>query len=214
MQRHFTADAENDPGMRSVADEDLMLQVRNGAGEMLGVLFDRYHAPLHNFYSKLMGDRAVSEDLVQEVFLKILRYRESYRPGTPFRAWIYQIARNARIDYFRKTPRQVTFDPEMLPPVLPKDSAQQNQEAALLHRALMQMPEEKREVLVLARFQELKYEEIAQLLGCELNTVKTRVHRALRELKRTFRRLEQGLTASESGPAAASNIPRRLGNEV
>ena len=78
----------------------------------------------------------------------------------------------------------------------------------------MQMPEEKREVLVLARFQELKYEEIAQLLGCELNTVKTRVHRALHELKQTFRRLEQGLTANESGPAPASNIPRRLGNEV
>lgn len=214
MQRHFTADAENDPVMKSVADEDLMLQVRNGAGEMLGVLFDRYHAPLYNFYSKLMGDRGVSEDLVQEVFLKILRYRESYRPGTPFRAWIYQIARNARIDYFRKTPRQVAFDPEMLPPVLPKDSAQQNQEATLLHRAMMQMPEEKREVLVLARFQELKYEEIAQLLGCELNTVKTRVHRALHELKQIFRRLEQGLAGSQSGSAAASNIPRRFGNEV
>ena len=205
---------ENDPEMKSVADEDLMLQVRNGAGEMLGVLFDRYHAALYNFYSKLMGDRGISEDLVQEVFLKILRYRESYRPGTPFRAWIYQIARNARIDYFRKTPRQVAFDPEMLPPVLPKDAAQQNQEATLLHRALMQMPEEKREVLVLARFQELKYEEIAQLLGCELNTVKTRVHRALQELKHVFRQLEQGLAGNESGPAAARNIPRRLGNEV
>lgn len=215
MQRQITANAENDSGMKSVADEDLMLQVRNGAGEMLGVLFDRYQTPLYNFYSKLMGDRGVSEDLVQEVFLKILRYRESYRPGTPFRAWMYQIARNARIDYFRKTPRQVTFDPEMLPPVLPKDAAQQDQEATLLHRALTQMPEEKREILILARFQELKYEEIAQLLGCELNTVKTRVHRALQELKQIFRQLERGLAPKPSNPAAASGIPpRRLGNEV
>ena len=215
MQRQFTANAENDPGMNSVADEDLMLQVRNGAGEMLGVLFDRYHAPLYNFYAKLMGDRGVSEDLVQEVFLKILRYRESYRPGTPFRAWMYQIARNARIDYFRKTPRQVAFEPEMVPPVLPKDPAQQDQESTLLHRALMQIPEEKREVLILARFQELKYQEIAQLLGCELNTVKTRVHRALQELKQIFRQLERAPMASESSSVPARNTPhRRLGNEV
>ena len=77
----------------------------------------------------------------------------------------------------------------------------------------MQMPEEKREVLILARFQELKYEEIAQLLGCELNTVKTRVHRALQELKQVFRQLEQGMTVKDSGSTARS-IPRRLGNEV
>src|SRR5713226_9373149 len=124
-----------------------MLEVRNVAGESLGVFFDRYHSPLYNFYSKLTGDRVLSQDLVQEVFLRILKYRQSYSPGTPFRAWIYQIARNARIDHFRKTPRQIPFDPDMLPPVLPKDSAQAGQEAALLHCALMQLPEEKREIL-------------------------------------------------------------------
>ena len=62
-----------------------MLQVRNGESEMLGVLFDRYQAPLFNFYTRLMGDRGASEDLVQEVFLRILRYRASYQPGTAFR---------------------------------------------------------------------------------------------------------------------------------
>src|SRR5438046_2498920 len=55
--------------MTLAPDEDLMLQVRDGAGEMLGVLFDRYQTPLFNFYSKLTGDRTLSEDLVQEVFL-------------------------------------------------------------------------------------------------------------------------------------------------
>lgn len=201
--------------MNSVADEDLMLQVRDGAGEMLGVLFDRYHVPLYNFYSRLLGDRTVSEDLVQEVFLKILRYRESYRPGTPFRPWIYQIARNASIDYFRKHPRRTTLDLDRLPPVLPKDSTQQDQEASLLHRALMQLPEEKREVLILARFQELKYEEIAQLLGCELNTVKSRVHRSLQELKENYQRLERVHATRASSPAPPSNTPpRRLGNEL
>jgi RNA polymerase sigma factor (sigma-70 family) len=215
MQGQFGANAEKDAGMMSVADEELMLEVRDGAGDMLGVLFDRYHRPLFNFYAKLMGDRTVSEDLVQEVFLRILRYRQTYRPGTPFRAWMYQIARNARIDHFRKNPRQTALEPGMFPPVLPRDSAQQSQETALLHRALMHLPEEKREVLILSRFQELKYEEIAELLGCELGTVKTRIHRALKELRQIFRDLEQGIVPGEPGPAPASNISRRrLGNEV
>src|SRR5207302_7941166 len=74
--------------MTFAPDEDVMLQVRDGAGEMLGVLFDRYQTPLFNFYSKLTGDRTLSEDLVQEVFLRILKYRQRYSPGTPFRAWV------------------------------------------------------------------------------------------------------------------------------
>lgn len=207
MQRRDEADAENSPRMNLIADEDVMLQVRNGEGEMLGVLFERYHDALFSFYVRLMGDRAVSDDLVQEVFLRILRYRDTYQPGTPFRPWIYQIARNARIDHYRKTPRHEAFEPEMLPLVMLPDSAQQEQESALLQRALMQLSDDKREVLILARFQEMKYTEIARLLGCELNTVKTRVHRALQDLRAAFRRLERS--------SSATNISlRRRANEM
>jgi RNA polymerase sigma-70 factor (ECF subfamily) len=197
--------------MTLAPDEDLMLQVRDGAGEMLGVLFDRYQTPLFNFYSKLTGDRTLSEDLVQEVFLRILKYRQSYRPGTPFRSWIYQIARNARVDHFRKFPHQTTLEPEMLPPVLPRDSAQEQQETQLLQRALMQLPEDKREILLLCRFQELKYQEIAEVLGCELATVKTRIHRALLELRKAFQQLTRSATLKQADAAAAENIPPRGG---
>lgn len=190
-----------------------MLQVRNGAEDTLGVLFDRYQTPILNFYCKLTGNRSLSEDLVQEVFLRILRYRQSYQPGTPFRAWIYQIARNARIDHLRKTRPQTEFNPDMLPPVLPTDSAQEQQETALLHDALQRLPEEKREVLVLSRFQEMKCEEIARLVGCEVTTVRVRIHRALHELRQIFRELEQA-HAQNKAARAAGLPPRRLGNEV
>ena len=186
-----------------MSDEELMSQVRNGTGEMLGVLFDRYHVPLFNFYLKLTGDRPVSEDLVQEVFFRILKYRHSYRPDTPFRAWMYQIARNARMDLLRKRRPETAWEPEMSPAVAPVDTAQQGQEALLLHSALMQISEDKREVLVLSRFQDLKYEEIAQLLGCEVGTVKTRVHRALQELRQIFHQLESGKPQQDKGPQRA-----------
>jgi RNA polymerase sigma factor (sigma-70 family) len=182
----------------SMSDEELMSQVRSGVGEMLGLLFERYQMPLFNFYLKLTADRAASEDLVQEVFFRILKYRQSYRVETPFRAWMYQIARNARLDYLRRRRPETSWEPEMSPAVAPADTAQQSQETALLYRALMRMPEDKREVLVLSRFQDLKYEEIAKLLDCETGTVKTRVHRALQELREIFNQL-QGAGPHEKG---------------
>src|ERR1051326_5565148 len=188
------------PIANSMSDEELMAQVRSGVGEMLGVLFERYHVPLFNFYLKLTGDRTTSEDLVQEVFFRILKYRHSYRIDTPFRAWMYQIARNARLDLLRKRRPETSWEPEMSPAVEPVDTAQQSQEAVLLRSALLQISEEKREVLVLSRFQDLKYEEIAQLLGCEVNTVKTRVHRALQELRQVLHQLESRNPRNRKGP--------------
>ncbi|HZI55215.1 MAG TPA: RNA polymerase sigma factor [Verrucomicrobiae bacterium] len=177
---------------QSIPDEELMGQVRNGVGEMLGQLFERYQSPLFNFYLKLTGDRSVSEDLVQEVFLRILKYRHSYHPETPFRAWMYQIARNARVDHFRKKRPETPLEPEMAPAVVPIDLTQEQQQAELLHRALLELTEDKREVLVLSRFQGLKYEQIAEVMDCEVNTVKVRVHRALHDLREIYQAMERG----------------------
>jgi RNA polymerase sigma factor (sigma-70 family) len=191
----------------SIPDEELMSQVRNGVGEMLGELFERYQSPLFNFYYRLTGDRGLSEDLVQEVFLRILKYRQSYRPDTPFRAWIYQIARNARVDFLRRRRPETSLEPEMAPTVVPADTAQEKQEAAMLHRALLELNDDKREVLVLSRFQGLKYEQIAQLTGVEVNTVKVRVHRALQELRDKFRAMEAGKLLRKEGAKGSGTWP-------
>jgi RNA polymerase sigma factor (sigma-70 family) len=208
MQRQDESQSGIQFVMNPGSDEELMLSVREGGGEMLGVLFDRYQVPLFNFYSKLTGDRAASEDLVQEVFLRILKYRRTYRPDKPFRSWIYQIARNTRLDHVRKKRPETSWEPELTAPA-PQgiDTAQQNQELALLQRALMQMSEAQREILVLTRFQELDYGEVGQLLGCEAGTVKVRVHRALRELREIFRGLE---SARPSAPGSTRGRDQRI----
>jgi DNA-directed RNA polymerase specialized sigma24 family protein len=171
-----------------------MLQVRNGEVEMLGVLFDRYQKPLYNFYAKMTQDRAISEDLVQEVFLRILRYRQTFRPGTAFRTWMYQIARNTRLNQVRKTRPESPFVSE--PVACPS-----------LSDALMHLPEDKRELLVLSRFQELKYDEIARLLGCEVGAVKVRVHRALQQLRQIFLQLESGANTMDIDRGPGESIP-------
>jgi len=177
--------------MTNLPDEELMLQVRNGTGAMLGILFDRYQVALFNFYCKSTGDRSASEDLVQDVFYRILKYRHTYRPGTPFRTWMYSIARNAGLDRMKKQAREPGLEVEAQAAVEPVDPMQQRQETALLHRALMQLPVEKREVLVLSRFQDLSYQQIAHVLGCEVGAVKVRIFRALRDLGIILRQLEQ-----------------------
>jgi len=180
----------------SLPDEELMFLVRNGVVEMLGVLFDRYQSPLFNFYCKLTGDRSASEDLVQEVFYRILKYRKSYQSGMSFRSWMYQIARNARLDQARRQKPDAELEDESassrMSAFTAGDAVEHDQEVELLPRALMQLAEEKREVLVLSRFQNLKYEEIAQTIGVEVGAVKVRVHRALNELREIFRQLETG----------------------
>src|SRR5215207_11561534 len=79
-----------------------MRAVRDGDIGQLGVLFERYHGPVFDFLSRMTGDRLAAEDMVQDVFMRILKYRGTFRDGGSFETWLYRIARNARADYFRQ----------------------------------------------------------------------------------------------------------------
>jgi len=85
-----------------LTDTQVMENVRDGKIEQLAILFERHHVPLFNFLVRLTGSRQVSEDLVQEIFCRILKYRHSYRGTSKFTTWLFQIARNAHIDHLRK----------------------------------------------------------------------------------------------------------------
>jgi len=181
----------------SLTDNQVMWQVRDGEVEKLGVLFERHHQMLFNFFVRLTGSREFSEDLVQEVFLRMLKYRHTFQPEHPFRSWMFQIARNAHFDASRKRQRDARLNgsetdsaEELISPEPPPDlHAGQQQEIGLLQRALERLPVEKREVLLLSRVQNLKYDEVAEILGCDAGAVKVRVHRALKELRDIFHKL-------------------------
>ena len=82
-------------------DDRLMTAVQAGDVSRLGDLFERHHRALFNFFLRWCGDRQLSEDMVQDVFLRMLKYRATYRPGSQFRTWMYHLARNVRIDKVR-----------------------------------------------------------------------------------------------------------------
>jgi RNA polymerase sigma factor (sigma-70 family) len=184
----------------SVTDDALMSRVHEGDVQALAPLFDRHHAALLNYYLRTTGNRASSEDLVQDVFVRILKYRRTYRPGSRFLTWMYHIARHARVDYLRKRHGEIEWDDAYAAPVLPGDPAESAQQRHWLALALQRLPDDKREVLVLSRFQGLRYEAIGQLLNCEPGAVKVRVHRAMRELREYFHQIAQGRIAKGEKP--------------
>jgi RNA polymerase sigma-70 factor (ECF subfamily) len=173
-----------------VEDEQVMQEVRAGNVGKLEVLFDRHHRALFRYFMHLTGDRAASEDMVQEVFFRILKYRHTWQAETTFRAWMYQVGRNVHMDQAGKRKPEVALPDhagDFSSGDTPADrQLQSKQETVLLHRALAALPPEKREVLVMSRFQELRYDEIASVLKIEVGTVKVRVYRALRELGDRF----------------------------
>lgn len=171
-----------------------MRAVQGGELEALGELFERHHRAVFQFLSRTTGDASLAEDLVQDVFTRILKYRHTYDAGSRFDTWMFRIARNARADHFRR-PR---------PRVLPVDDAfdvadgtsgpaeqlEQQVDLRQLQRALAAMADEPRDLLVLARFHQMPYDRIAEMLGIEVGAVKVRVHRAMKQLRERFHRLE------------------------
>jgi len=181
-------------------DHELMIAVRAGEIARLGELFERHHRRLYGFFVRLTSQPAVSEDLVQVVFYRILKYRHTYRDEGRFTAWIYHLARKVAADHFRKHAGSVATDPASLtdhPDAAPSpDSrAAEADDLLLLRQALARLPLEHREVLVLSRLQSVEHKEIARLLDCSVGAVKVRVHRALKELREIYFKIRKGQTA-------------------
>lgn len=178
-------------------DHSLMLSVRDGNTERLGTLFERHHRALYNFFLRLTAKQPCSEDLVQQVFYRILKYRHTYRNEGSFKTWMYHLARKVLADHFRKSARHPSLLPEQaVLEALPDDTphpaqlAEHNDNLSLMKLALTKLTEEQREVLTLQRFQHLPHEELARIYECSVPAIKVRVHRALQALRQGFFRLK------------------------
>jgi RNA polymerase sigma-70 factor (ECF subfamily) len=174
----------------AVTDESLMRAVRDGDVNQLGPLFERYHTRLFAFLYRMTGRRAAAEDLVQDVFVRVLRYRATFRDEGRFDTWIFRIARNVRVDHFRHL---VPEDP-LEGPVLDRPSPEPGPGVRLervrdherLECALARLRDDRRELIVLARYEAMPHDQIAEILGIDVGAVKVRLHRAVAELRDLF----------------------------
>ena len=172
-----------------------MAKVRDGDPEKLALLYERYKRPLLGFFVGMVRDRELGEDLVQNTFIRILKYKHLFRGDGDFRTWMFHIARNVKNDHFRKN--KVTHEKVEKWEDKIRDEGnlmqewQGQDEQRMLAIAMERLPEEKREILLLSKYQEKKYKEIGELLGCTEGAVKVKVFRALQDLKAIYHQVEK-----------------------
>ena len=175
-----------------MTDKEVMLNVKDGDIDKLGILFERYNTKLYNYFLRLTYQPQQSEDLVQEVFLRILKYRHTYSGSGLFSTWLFQVAHNSFYDAIKKNKKHKQNQSiENIEYEIPMDlqvdnEIYKNEDIKILKKSLARLKAAEREVLILSRFQNMKYEEIAQLMNCAVGTIKTRVFYALKNLKKIY----------------------------
>jgi RNA polymerase sigma factor (sigma-70 family) len=178
-----------------MTDEMIMEAVKSGDLQQASLLFERYNKRIYNFLARMTMSKMLAEDLTQNVFLRMIKYRNSYREGNKFHSWIYQIARNVFSDHYQMHKNKFTgfVDVEKLSEVIAdkEESLEQDEREKILHRSLAMLNEEQRELLVLTRFQHLKYEEVAVIMDTTVANIKVKVHRAIQKLREHYFQLEQ-----------------------
>ncbi len=188
--------------MRDESDEALMLRYRCGEVRAFEVLLTRHRKPVYNFILRFVMDPALAEDLLQETFLRVIKGSESYERQAKFTTWLYTIARNLCVDASRRAkhrraasldaPSDPHADEEGAPTLLDRTADQKGavdrsvigkQLGERIKLAVEALVEEQREVFILREVMDLPFKEIAEIVGCPENTVKSRMRYALEKLR-------------------------------
>jgi RNA polymerase sigma-70 factor (ECF subfamily) len=180
-------------------DVQLMLDVKAGDEESFELLLRKYRIPLVNFLYRMVRDSAVAEDLAQEVFLRVYRARKEYAPSAKFTTWMFRIATNLALNSVRDNRHrqmEISMDqtvaagddehpaievPDRTPTVEQVLVARSRSEMILA--AINALPEKQRAAVLLHKYQELDYDEIARILECSESALKSLLFRAYETLR-------------------------------
>lgn len=172
--------------MENISDEITMQNVKDGNIAEMSVLFERYHLKLYNFFIKMGLQKDASQDMTQNLFYRMIKYRHSYKSGNPVKSWIYQIARNLHADYCKqhKKTEDLIMSSELVPNNVITDTDNYPEEDyEKLDRAFSALSDAQREIIVLSRYQGLKYEEISTITNQSVPAIKVAMHRAIQQLR-------------------------------
>ena len=185
----------------SRTDVQLMLDVKAGDEQSFELLLQRYRTPLVNFIFRMVRSREQAEDLAQEVFIRVYRAREEYVPSAKFTTWLFRIATNLALNSLRDhrhqklemsidTPLSTdaengderTFEIAERRPTIEQELVEQARKQMIRH-AIEKLPEKQRAAVLLHKYQELDYAEIAKILSCSESALKSLLFRAYEALR-------------------------------
>ena len=173
--------------------DDLLVQAALEDPAAFADLVRRYQDTLFNFLYRMTGNREDAEDISQETFVRIYRALPRFRIGAPFKPWMYKIAVNLAINHFnaRKPSLALVEDfPSVSPFTSPELMAELRETQHDLRRALLELPEPYRAILLLRHLNELSYQDIAATLDVPIGTAKVRLHRARKMLQEKLFRVQ------------------------
>ncbi len=183
------------------SDVQLMLDVKAGDEQSFALLLQRYRSPLVNFLYRMVRNREQAEDLAQEVFIRVYRARAEYVPSAKFTTWLFRIATNLALNSVRDTRHQraeISLDAPITTDA--EDGDEKTLDAAdkhpnieqhlveearkkMIRHAIEKLPEKQRAAVLLHKYQELDYNEIAKILECSESALKSLLFRAYESLR-------------------------------
>ncbi|MFN7923279.1 MAG: sigma-70 family RNA polymerase sigma factor [Bryobacteraceae bacterium] len=181
-------------------DWELMVRVQSGEEDCLGPLLARHREPLILFLRRMVGNTAIAEEIAQEAFLRVYLHRNTYKPTARFSTWLYHIGSNLALNWLRdhrreldqmrldapgdrRAPLQIPDLSERADDAVLRGDAQARLRAAVLD-AVGELPERQRVALLLRRYEDMDYEQIAQVMDCSVPTIKSLLFRAHDNLRR------------------------------
>jgi RNA polymerase sigma factor (sigma-70 family) len=170
-------------------DEVLFVKYLNGNKAAFKTLYQRYQDRLYGIAFSITKDSSTADDVVQEVLLKVHRFRSQYKPSQPFIAWLYRIAQNTALDHCRSAKRSASVDVfnADVPVINPVDRRLVSaDEQSKVCRILCRLTDDQREILVLRFFLGIKHKDTAEICGVAVNTAKGRMKRALAAFKESW----------------------------
>jgi RNA polymerase sigma-70 factor (ECF subfamily) len=214
---HTTQRATDDVTAKRAAEQIAVLRCQLGDEGAFETLYDRYSNQVFYYLRRLLGGSEQAEDALQEVWLTVYRRVATLNNPGAFKAWLFRIAHNRAISILRKSGRWVALDE--LPDDAggdiativesPSDEGIDDEDVARVHAALDRLAPVHRDVLTLRFMGELSYAEIAEVTGCALGTVKSRIHHAKAALRQALRGLDE-VEGGASAPAQRTNEPARM----
>src|SRR5579872_4037194 len=176
-------------------DAALMLRVRNGDESSFADLIDRHRTPVIHFLYRMIQNQAVSEELAQEVFLRVYRSRSTYEPTAKFTTWLFRIATHLALNWIRDGKNEKTQEsldretPEGATRQIPDRGRTVEQELvyqarlAEVRQAIEQLPAKQRAAVLMHKYEEMEYTQIANVLECSESAVKSLLFRAYETLR-------------------------------
>jgi RNA polymerase sigma-70 factor, ECF subfamily len=194
-------------------DVQLMLDVKAGDEASFDFLLQKYRLPLVNFLNRMVRDQATAEDLAQEVFLRVYRARKQYTPSAKFTTWLFRIATNLALNSVRDNRRNrmgisidAPADGDDSPPLELKAREMRIDErmierdrVEIIRRAIWSLPEKQRAAVLLHKYEEMDYGEIAGILDCSEGALKSMLFRAYETL-----RMQLAPLVSQTAPVSRS----------